>query len=85
MRLIDADALWENVESAGWWDNADRDIVEDLIIDALTIRQEFVAPLFAEHSFFGTNRVCSKCKKYLFPGGCYCPHCGAEVIWNEIN
>lgn len=37
MRLIDADALWENVESAGWWDNADRDIAEDLIINAPTI------------------------------------------------
>lgn len=38
MRLIDADVLWENVERAGWWDNADRDIAEDLIIDAPTIR-----------------------------------------------
>lgn len=85
MRLIDADSLWENVERAGWWDNADRDIVEDLIIDAPTIRQELVNPLLAEHSLFGTNRACSKCKRYLFPGGHYCPHCGAEVKWDEID
>lgn len=85
MRLIDADVLWKNVESAGWWDNADRDITEDLIIDAPTIRQDLVKPLLAERSLFRADYVCSKCKRYLFPEGHYCPHCGAEVIWNEIN
>ncbi|MCD8087268.1 MAG: hypothetical protein LUE22_01595 [Oscillospiraceae bacterium] len=34
MRLIDADALWEKVENAEWEVNADRDMVEDLIVNA---------------------------------------------------
>ena len=83
MRLIDADALWTNVEETGWWDNADRDITEDLIIDAPTIRQNLVKPLLAERSLFRADYVCSKCKRYLLSEGRYCPHCSAEVIWDE--
>ena len=28
MRLIDADALWRNMETADWYNNADRDEVD---------------------------------------------------------
>lgn len=36
-RLIDADAVFDNLERTGWYDNADRDIAEDLVLDASTI------------------------------------------------
>lgn len=36
-RLIDADAVFNNLERTGWYDNADRDIAEDLVLDAPTI------------------------------------------------
>lgn len=36
-RLIDADALFDVFENAKWFCNADRDIAEDLILDAHTI------------------------------------------------
>ena len=36
-RLIDADAVFDNLERTGWYDNADRDIAEDLVLDAPTI------------------------------------------------
>lgn len=36
-RLIDADALFNNLERTGWYDNADRDIAEDLVLAAPTI------------------------------------------------
>ena len=35
-RLIDADAVFDNLERIGWYDNADRDIAEDLVLDAPT-------------------------------------------------
>ena len=35
-RLIDADAVFDNLERTGWYDNADRDIAEDLVLDAPT-------------------------------------------------
>lgn len=36
-RLIDADAVFNNLERTGWYDNADRDIAEELVLDAPTI------------------------------------------------
>lgn len=36
-RLIDADALFKEMERKGWCDNADRDIAENLVLDAPTI------------------------------------------------
>ena len=35
-RLIDADELFKEMEHNGWFDNADRDIAEDLVLDAPT-------------------------------------------------
>ena len=38
MRLIDADALWHNMETADWYNNADRDeVAEPLVLHAPTI------------------------------------------------
>lgn len=38
MRPIDADALWNNMEAADWYNNADRDeIAEKLVLEAPTI------------------------------------------------
>lgn len=38
MRLIDADALWRNMETADWYNNADRDeVAEPLILSSQTI------------------------------------------------
>ena len=35
--LIDRDVLYKEFERNGWFDNADRDIAEDVLLDALTI------------------------------------------------
>ena len=38
MRLIDADALWRNMETADWYNNADRDeVAEPLVLRSSTI------------------------------------------------
>ena len=38
MRLIDADALWHNMEAADWYNNADRDeVAEPLVLRSPTI------------------------------------------------
>ena len=39
-RLIDADAVFDNLERTGWYDNADRDIAENLVLDAPTVIEE---------------------------------------------
>lgn len=36
-RLIDADAVFDNLERTWWYDNADREIAEDLVLDAPTV------------------------------------------------
>ena len=36
-RLIDADALFEAMERTGWYNNADRDIAEDIVLCAPTV------------------------------------------------
>jgi len=35
--LIDRDALYKEFERSGWFNNADRDIAEDALLDAPTI------------------------------------------------
>lgn len=41
MRPIDADALFREMEKAGWYDNADRDeVAEELVLNAPTIEPE---------------------------------------------
>jgi len=38
-RLGDLDELFRTMESKGWFDNADRDIAEDIVLNAHTIIQ----------------------------------------------
>lgn len=41
MRMIDADALFREMEKVGWYDNADRDeVAEELVMNAHTIEPE---------------------------------------------
>lgn len=43
MRLIDADALFREMEKAEWYNNADRDeIAEEMVLYAPTIKPEIV-------------------------------------------
>lgn len=37
MRLIDADTTWNILEHSGWENNADRDIAENIVLDAPTV------------------------------------------------
>lgn len=39
-RLIDADELFKEMERKGWFDNADRDKAEDIVLSAPTIIEE---------------------------------------------
>lgn len=39
MRAIDADKLFAAFEDAEWFDNADRDIAEDMLLDAPAVNQ----------------------------------------------
>ena len=39
MRAIDADKLFAAFEDADWFDNADRDIAEDMLLDAPVVNQ----------------------------------------------
>ena len=42
MPLIDADSLWKTFENAGWWDNADRDVAQDLLDQAPSVDAELI-------------------------------------------
>ncbi|MFW5519277.1 MAG: hypothetical protein ACOCPA_10610 [Segatella copri] len=68
MRPIDADTLWKVFENSGWWDNADRDIAEDLLDKAPTVDVESVRHGRWEYDPNGMDFnlgawVCSKCKR----------------------
>ena len=55
----------------------------ELVRDAIAMlnEQEAVEPIIMDHIVFGTSRKCSKCNRYLFPAGRYCPNCGRMVKW----
>lgn len=63
-RLIDAEALWQKLESESWYDNADRDEVALPLVDA--------APTVDAVEVVR----CRECKHYRsgkpFPGTSYC-------------
>lgn len=54
----------------------------DVDKSGLIKEQEAVEPIMMDHIVFGTGRKCSKCNRYLFPAGEYCPHCGRKVNWD---
>lgn len=85
MPLIDADTLWKVFENAGWWDNADRDVAQDLLDKAPTVDAEPV-----RHGYWRDGvcyEVCSVCgagyDRYDAGGYlqdfAYCPACGAKM------
>ena len=84
MRLIDADELFKKLENTLWNDNADRDIAEDLLLDATTIDPESLRPRGHWESPSKLLNIvnCTACKT-TFPGDFdefrYCPHCGAKM------
>lgn len=88
MRLIDADTLWEIFENAGWCDNADRDVAQDLLdkapsVDAEPVRhgrwvQKKTITAFHHCSICGaTHKMQASCNKYVLFR--YCPFCGAKM------
>ena len=93
MRQIDADTLWEVFENAGWWDNADRDVAQDLLDKAPTVDAEPVRhgrwkidTVWTFNSFEPeiVEEKCSLCGRYVqryrtqSPNN-YCPNCGAKM------
>ena len=83
MRTIDADALWKVFENAGWWDNADRDVAQDLLDKAPTVDAE---PVRHGRWIYGITlnhewKKCSECLVSQGIFGCftYCPNCGAKM------
>ena len=87
MRLIDADALFREMEKAQWYNNADRDeIAEELVLNAPTIEPERKKGKWIVTSEFeDCNSVkCHQCKVtqvfyYNKPLTNYCPNCGAKM------
>ena len=92
MPLIDADTLWKVFENAGWWDNADRDVAQDLLDKAPTVDVESVRhgrwetkEYITEDGFDGWGvihheEVCSECGKWQMERSKFCPNCGAKMI-----
>ena len=86
MPLIDADSLWKTFENAGWWDNADRDVAQDLLnqapsVDAEPIRHgRWVKSGYACGESEWTCTVCSN-KEWRVSSGRlkWCPFCGAKM------
>lgn len=86
MRLIDADTTWNALERAEWYNNADRDIAENLVLNAPTVD---AAPVVhgrwdlvdrEEPQRYG----CSKCSCLSWYGTYrYCPNCGARMDLEE--
>ena len=83
MPLIDADTLWKVFENAGWWDNADRDVAQDLLDKAPTVDAE---PVRHGRWIYGITlnhewKKCSECLVSQDIFGCftYCPNCGAKM------
>ena len=91
MPLIDADSLWKTFENAGWWDNADRDIAQDLLDQAPLVDVEPVRhgrwetkEYTTEDSFddwivIHHEEVCSECGKGQGERSKFCPNCGAKM------
>lgn len=99
MRPIDADTLWEVFENAGWWDNADRNVAQDLLDKAPTVDAEPVRhgrwkidTVWTFNSFEPeiVEEKCSLCGRYVQryrtqSTNNYCPNCGAKMGGGEQN
>ena len=90
MRLIDAEFLFEKLDENSWYDNADRDIAEDLVLSAPAIVPESLRPRehWKKETVDGPDVVkytsllsafCSRCGRRAWTKSTYCPHCGAKM------
>lgn len=86
MPLIDADTLWKVFENAGWWDNADRDIAQDLLdkapsVDAEPVRNgRWVKSGYACGESEWTCTICgNKEWRTSISRLKFCPFCGAKM------
>lgn len=93
MRLIDADALWDKLESIGWWDNRDRDTAETSVMCSPTINPENLrsrgtwegsADGYADGELVYDTWTCSECGYTVEtddPDALFkfCPNCGAKM------
>lgn len=79
MRLIDADALFDVLERAAWFDNADRDdIALDIVLNAPTIdAAPVVHGQWVKDIPMGFK--CSLCKCLVVGETNFCPNCGART------
>ena len=86
MPLIDADTLWKVFENAGWWDNADRDVAQDLLDKAPTVDAEPVqhGRWIPMQPYLGFMK-CSVCGMIWETESPHCPSCGAKMDKGEQN
>jgi len=88
-RLIDADALFREMEKAQWYNNADRDeIAEELVLNAPTIEKRKTGhwiPQDHNHTHGNVSTliyfppVCSECGHAGDFNMNFCPNCGADM------
>lgn len=86
MPLIDTDSLWKTFENAGWWDNADRDVAQDLLdqapsVDAEPVRHgRWVKSGYACGESEWTCTICgNKEWRTSISRLKFCPFCGAKM------
>lgn len=97
MRLIDADALFTEMENTGWYDNADRDeVAEELVLSAPAIdavpvvHGEWIEAKSGSMSLYPVGqKMCSACKR-IMPSAWkkmppYCFGCGALMDAAETS
>ena len=78
--LCDAIGIIHGYVPKRYWGNGEQ-ACRDAIV--LLKERDVAEPIIIDHIVFGTNRKCSKCNRYLFPAGRYCPHCGRSLRWED--
>lgn len=100
MRLIDAEFLFEKLDENSWYDNADRDIAEDLVLSAPTIDPESLRPTReqvekmwrGEWKTLGAAKYgkpgvhyCTKCEECHPYKHNFCPDCGSPMTDEAVD
>lgn len=98
MRLIDADTTWDTLEHSGWENNADRDIAENIVLDAPTVdavpvvHGKWIMTGGMKPPEYHHHHQCSVCEAYAPmrpPYGSremltrWCPGCNAKMDLEE--
>ena len=79
MRLIDADELYDAMENAAWFDNADRDEVAQELLSNAPIISDVRSGIWVDCAPSIWHK-CSECTQNGFSHYDYCPWCGAKMI-----